>query len=568
MMTGQQTAEIQLSQETITPEQATFLVAGVDFSSTKLKVVEAYAEDMRNRRWKLNGDSIIFDKDGKIVQGHLRLKACSVSNVPFETVIVRGVDTEARTFAGSHRRRSIATTLQIRGVPRANALAGAIRSLWQISNNVYGSAVKPHEQVIHQFLNEYPEIAEGSDPKSSIHMGYRMFKEKLMSQSQGITIHFLLTKLTDIPTERFFETLITGESTLEKDPVLILRTALQNMPKTGGRDRTIVMDYVMMAWKAYCQNKTITKLQRSKAVPWVFPKITGINGGDIDFGKEIVEKTSIAPFSTASGKLKIRLARITPAFAAQLLRDNNKNRKASDEVVEMYARDMRNGSFVLTGDTIKLSSRGRLLDGQHRLKAAVKSSTDFDTVIVENVDEEAFDTFDLGKPRRFRDTLNENGHAYVDATSAALKIIINGERGLTTRMFHTGVSNAELEDAAEGRHKNIFKYVHIAKDAKHMGLHPGLSVALYYLCAKADPIAAKTFFEDCLRDKVGLYIGHPAQVLYQKMINMKKGEAGSIDKYVWTIKAWNYFRTDTKITALNLRWRNTAEMRDPIPAII
>lgn len=84
-----------------------------------------------------------------------------------------------------------------------------------------------------------------------------------------------------------------------------------------------------------------------------------------------MEKTSI-PFQSVPGKT-VGLALITPDLAKQLLSLNIKNnRRISSVRVESYARDMRDDKFAET-TMITIDENGRLIDGQHRLHAVIKS---------------------------------------------------------------------------------------------------------------------------------------------------------------------------------------------------
>ncbi len=60
---------------------------------------------------------------------------------------------------------------------------------------------------------------------------------------------------------------------------------------------------------------------------------------------------------------------VTPFMAAKLLENNQVNRKRSEGHIKFLAKQMSAGNFKLTGETVKISTDGKLLDGQHRLHA-------------------------------------------------------------------------------------------------------------------------------------------------------------------------------------------------------
>lgn len=86
---------------TVTPAMATEWIT--KNRSKNRKVSEAtvlkYAEDMRSGRWVLNGETIIMDKAGNIIQGQHRLLACiEASDAYLEAV--RATGPLRRLFAG------------------------------------------------------------------------------------------------------------------------------------------------------------------------------------------------------------------------------------------------------------------------------------------------------------------------------------------------------------------------------------------------------------------------------------------------------------------------------------
>ena len=65
---------------------------------------------------------------------------------------------------------------------------------------------------------------------------------------------------------------------------------------------------------------------------------------------------------------------VSPFLAQKILKENICNRKISEKMVLIYAKDMSEGRWkTKTGEFIKISKTKRLLDGQHRLLAVINS---------------------------------------------------------------------------------------------------------------------------------------------------------------------------------------------------
>lgn len=97
---------------------------------------------------------------------------------------------------------------------------------------------------------------------------------------------------------------------------------------------------------------------------------------------------------------------ITPADAMALLEMNGTNRPLNEQHVKRIARQISDGKWKFNGDTIKIATTKNILDGQHRLWAIIEAKTAIETIVVRDIEEDAFATIDtLRKPRSGSDIL-------------------------------------------------------------------------------------------------------------------------------------------------------------------
>src|SRR5512139_1601297 len=68
-----------------------------------------------------------------------------------------------------------------------------------------------------------------------------------------------------------------------------------------------------------------------------------------------------------------QLMKVTPAMAAELLKNRPANRPISKVRVRLMIEDMRAGRWVDNGSSIVVTDDLQLLDGQHRLQAVMDS---------------------------------------------------------------------------------------------------------------------------------------------------------------------------------------------------
>ena len=97
--------------------------------------------------------------------------------------------------------------------------------------------------------------------------------------------------------------------------------------------------------------------------------------------------------------MKSRVVNITPKMAYEWLQKNVRNRPPAQVVIERYAAAMKSGKWTLTGDPIRFTDAGVLVDGQHRLAACVLSNASFKALVVTGIEPDAFNDLDQGYKR-------------------------------------------------------------------------------------------------------------------------------------------------------------------------
>lgn len=114
---------------------------------------------------------------------------------------------------------------------------------------------------------------------------------------------------------------------------------------------------------------------------------------------------------------------ISPEVAVEMLGSNTANRRKKDLKIDSYARDMMNGSWRLTGQSVQFSRSGRLLDGQNRLMACIKAGVPFQTFVSVGLDDDAMISIDKGTPRSFADDLTILGYSNANRLAAAVSAV-------------------------------------------------------------------------------------------------------------------------------------------------
>jgi len=169
---------------------------------------------------------------------------------------------------------------------------------------------------------------------------------------------------------------------------------------------------------------------------------------------------------------------ITPNKAMEMLGSQIVNRNLSEGLILRYARDMKKGNWDENGQTIIVSDKGDLIDGQHRLHACVRSDTAFRTMVVRGVDESAKLTIDSGKKRSFAHQLQMAGHTYTNHISATTQAVYHILAGSTAAKL----TNHEMQKVLD-RYPDIVTSTALSMSQKAIVPQPSILGAVHFLAA-------------------------------------------------------------------------------------
>lgn len=238
---------------------------------------------------------------------------------------------------------------------------------------------------------------------------------------------------------------------------------------------------------------------------------------------------------------------IDPTAAEQILAErNNGNRPAKPNKVQQFSADMDNNHWGLTGDTIKFGSDGRLLDGQNRLSACVRSGQPFKTHVVFGIDPQLFGRMDIGKPRNAADILHIAGYKYASTLAAAIR----WAHLLDTDPYNRETLQSDFVlELARKNYSDIEPFLKDGRDINRLFAHPaGQIAALVYKFSKSDKKRAEEFVRAWQRgERSGkYYIIDIMQALLHSQKANNNGRIHEMTRAGIIIKAWNLFKAGQK----------------------
>lgn len=268
--------------------------------------------------------------------------------------------------------------------------------------------------------------------------------------------------------------------------------------------------------------------------------------------------TTLAPTTTAEldaitsdGPTAVVIT-ITPQLAKELLRRNTRNRKLRERAVGDYARDMAAGHWAINGEAIKISAKGDVLDGQHRLHAIVQADTAVDMFVVIGLDPAAQETMDSGRKRSTADVLALRTEENAATLAAVLRRVWAWEQGDRRFKGRQTPTTAECAALLE-EHPEIRRSAEIATRTRAAFPHIPQSVlgTSHYLFNAISEGDTAWFFQR-LGDGAELPLGHPilalrTRVTSERLDNVRMAE----DRFMaYLIRTWNAVRDGRDLARL------------------
>lgn len=250
---------MQISVEEVTPAEAAVYLTKNDCNRPITEShVRSLAQQMASGHWALNGETLVFAGDGTLLQGQHRCHACVRANVPFRTVVVRGVDKSTFDTLDSGKRRSGRDVLGIARVENATAVAAAARILLNEENGALPSAwmgsFANHE--IRSCVERHPGLVGAT--------GSSLTPAKLLGIGGGTLgwFYYRIKSSEGTCADDFMGKLSTGEMLDKSNPIFLLRRRMIEEKSSRAPLRTRDQAALLVrTWNAFFQKKPLRVLK-------------------------------------------------------------------------------------------------------------------------------------------------------------------------------------------------------------------------------------------------------------------------------------------------------------------
>ena len=257
---------------TITPEMARkYLERNTLNRPLSDKRINRYIREFQAGYWKVNGESIKFAKDGRILDGQHRLWACVLSGKSFRTDVRRNLDPKVFATIDCGGMRSGADALSIKQVTNARTIAPAIQHIYKYCNDKYKwTNISCNRVQILEFYNQFKEISDSVE--------YGRHSAHLITAAVGTAFHFLFSKVHRTDADAFFYGMATGEFDAGMTAIRFCRERFIKSGMDPRRDRKIPTmvktAMIIKAWNAFHGELAVRVIKYSDSE--AFPEIKGI----------------------------------------------------------------------------------------------------------------------------------------------------------------------------------------------------------------------------------------------------------------------------------------------------
>ena len=233
-------------------------------------ITEAHVDflrgEMLNGRFVFNGATIVISKDGKLLDGQHRLTALSETDLRFDLIFVLDANEDVFKTIDTGKNRCAGDILSIENIKNANAIAAMIRKVMdefrsKRKTGKSGTIKLSNSEVLDYYNKNKDEIEDAMEMCSRLYN-----KElKVITLSNAAAFLILFSRIDKSKAKSFIRELFTGVKEDNSNASQTLRKRLLNYRISGVRlDDSLLRALFIISFKAYCENRDLTKIQVSK----------------------------------------------------------------------------------------------------------------------------------------------------------------------------------------------------------------------------------------------------------------------------------------------------------------
>lgn len=268
--------------ETITPQLAQlWLSKNPDNRNLSQSQVDRLTKDMREGKFVYNGESIVLDEEGALMDGQHRLMAIVLSGTPQRMLVAKGVPRAAMRTIDRGEARTVADWLKIRGFTNYTTCAQAAHILYAFEDGALhriGSTGRFHPSDADAILARHPDLVNSVTVSRSLRETIGVVYNSVGTVA---FLHYIFSVVDKAKADDFFTKMATGVDLHKESPIRHLRNLLivNNQDKRKKMRPIVRVAFILKAWAFFYKNKPVKHLKYNEEE--AFPLVAGfryVNG--------------------------------------------------------------------------------------------------------------------------------------------------------------------------------------------------------------------------------------------------------------------------------------------------
>jgi hypothetical protein len=231
--------------------------------------IHKLAQVICSGEWRCNGETVIIDSTGRLLDGQHRLEGIILADKPAPVVVVQGVDPEVFDTIDQGRKRTNGDVFDILGETDGGMLAAACTWVHRYQHRRMFVKTNLTPQQAQAVLNVHPDL------RDSISMGRHLSNSRLCPPSVATALHYLFSKIDRDTADEFILRLADGAGLDEASPILSLRNLLaKNQMATAKLPAPYIAGMIVRGWNRWLfgQSKRGIGMKQGDS----FPTIKGV----------------------------------------------------------------------------------------------------------------------------------------------------------------------------------------------------------------------------------------------------------------------------------------------------
>lgn len=266
----------------ISPDEANVVLTNRNLHNRTLKgasKIEGVARDIKKNKFVLNGETIKFNKQGRLDDGQHRLNSIVSANKSIVTLVIENVSSMAQATVDTGSKRTVADQLQLLGFRYTAAKAAMAKNilLWEeegFIRSTGSNGYNPSDTEIRKFVEKNDMALQHT--YDTINVAYSTSSLRLFQPGITAALHYITHAVLPVESDDFFgNQLVQGIGLVSGAPALAFRKFNQDSQKRSLL-RHEQFGYLSKAWDLYRNGEQIKNL-RGPNNGWTIKNLPPLN---------------------------------------------------------------------------------------------------------------------------------------------------------------------------------------------------------------------------------------------------------------------------------------------------